>query len=61
MNEFQNYFAPRDDKAEVVVKCDEDAIRELEAYNSAMRTIKHDYQSRMKVSYEKARGFCFSR
>lgn len=61
MEEFKGYFAPYDDQTKVVVECNESTMRELREYNRAMREIKHDYQSRMKVSYEKARGFCFSR
>ena len=61
MKEFKSYFAPYDDKVEVFVNCTENAIRELDEYNRVMRRVKHDYQSRMKVSYEKAKGFCFSR
>ena len=61
MDEFKSYFAPYDNQVKGAVKFNENAIRELKEYNRAMRAIKHDYQSRMKVSYEKARGFCFSR
>ena len=61
MEKFENYFAPHLDNTKVIVKCDENTKRELAAYNRAVRMIKHDYQSRMKKSYEMARGFCFSR
>jgi len=61
MEKFKDYFAPHVDNAKIVVECDENTKRELVAYNNAVRKIRHDYQSRMKISYEKARGFCFSR